>query len=99
MRSPRGPCLCGDTECPSCGTAQGTHSGGAGDWEPDPADLVAGDEEFARRTIHVWTSCDGERIDESTITVDNVSEDFEGADLVQFVCPKCGARHESRRFG
>lgn len=36
MRS--GPCMCGDTECPSCGSAQGTYS-------PPPkrtkADLVA----------------------------------------------------------
>ena len=27
MREPIGPCLCGDTECPSCGTAQGTYTG------------------------------------------------------------------------
>jgi hypothetical protein len=30
----KGPCLCGDTECPWCGSAQGTYTGSESVQEP-----------------------------------------------------------------
>lgn len=96
----RGPCLCGDTDCPSCGRAQGTYRERE---RPDPDeayDIAASDAAFAERVIVLVRACDGERIDERFVRgLLNIEEDEQGADVVTYVCPRCGNVHRSRRYG
>lgn len=97
----RGPCLCGDPYCPSCGPAQGYSRrlpyDGPDDNEPAPSFDPPGFGE--RRTIKVRTECDGEWIDERDVNATNIAEDFEGRDVLTFDCPKCGKSHNSLRVG
>jgi predicted RNA-binding Zn-ribbon protein involved in translation (DUF1610 family) len=36
---------------------------------------------------------------DGSIKFTNIEEDFDGADLVTFVCPVCGETHKSRVYG
>ena len=66
-------------------------------------DQYAEDYEKARESwappIVVTLTCSKERVDESTVRIDNVEEDMTGRDVVSFDCPKCGERHRSLRLG
>ena len=54
-----GPCMCGDTQCPSCGTAQGTY--GAPDGSDDPYIAELEDKyDAALRIINAWQKECGE---------------------------------------
>lgn len=55
---------------------------------------------FYERPIFVITPCDNERVNEKDAgEMSNIEEDFQGADVVTFVCAKCGNVHKSRRYG
>ena len=51
------------------------------------------------RPILLALPCNGDRIDESTVTLENIEEDIQGRDLVTFQCPVCGKQHQSYRLG
>lgn len=54
------------------------------------------------KTIYVRLTCTGERLDEKKLpkgSFEDIEEDFFGADVVTFRCPKCGNTHKSRRYG
>lgn len=38
-------------------------------------------------------------IDEDRTEFINIEEDFQGADILTFKCPKCGKVRKSRRYG
>jgi hypothetical protein len=46
----------------------------------------------------VWLECDFEFIDASSVKTLGVRGSSLGAEMVRFVCPRCGQRHESLRF-
>ena len=46
----------------------------------------------------VWLECDFEFVDASSVTALGLRHAPLGAEMVQFVCPHCGQRHESLRF-
>lgn len=54
---------------------------------------------FAERTIRVYLECSRDLIDEREVELLDVYEDLQGADVVRFKCQRCGAVHESRRYG
>jgi len=47
--------------------------------------------------IHVFCNTCDEWIDESDITVTNIREDWEGRDVLSFLCPDCDHTQESFR--
>lgn len=51
------------------------------------------------RGCKLYLSCSGDHVRETTVTIDGVEEDIQGADVVTFTCPQCGERHRSRRYG
>lgn len=51
------------------------------------------------RRIYVVLACNSERVDEEEIEFENIEEDFQGADVLTFICPRCGESHKSRRYG
>lgn len=54
---------------------------------------------YARRPIQVIQSCNGDRVDEDSVKILNISEDFQGRDNLTFQCPDCGKEHTSLRLG
>ncbi len=75
----RGPCLCGDAECPYCGTAQGTRT-------PDEPEEFESDEPGLPRCWHpgghVWNRTAAEA-DEARISGDYANDNIR--------CVYCGA--------
>jgi hypothetical protein len=55
--------------------------------------------EDADRRTGFWLECNGELIDSGSVKVLGVRKSALGVKLVEFVCPFCGQRHESIRFG
>lgn len=51
------------------------------------------------KPIRVRLSCNGEWCNEDLIECTNIEEDFDGADVVTFICPECKKTHQSRRYG
>lgn len=51
------------------------------------------------RPIKVVLSCTGDYEDEQNVQFLNIEEDFQGRDLMTYVCPKCGQEHKSYRLG
>lgn len=51
------------------------------------------------RTIYVNLKCNKERVPEKDVEFVDIEEDFEGRDVLTFVCPVCGETHKSLRFG
>ena len=49
--------------------------------------------------IWVRQGCDGEWVDEKSVTHENIEEDAEGRDVLTFACRECGASHRSLRVG
>ncbi len=49
--------------------------------------------------IYVIQLCNGDQVDEQTIQVENIEEDFQGRDLLTFRCNSCGELHKSFRIG
>lgn len=45
----------------------------------------------------IWLECDGDLVDASTVKVVGIRHSVFGVDMIQFVCPRCGVRHESIR--
>lgn len=52
-----------------------------------------------RGPIWVTLSCDGDRVDERTVKVEDIEEDIQGRDVLTFTCPRCGEVHRSYRLG
>lgn len=52
-----------------------------------------------QRPIYVTLSCTGEQMDESEVKATNIEEDFEGRDVLTFICPVCKQEHRSLRRG
>lgn len=50
------------------------------------------------RPIYVVLPCNGDKMDERDVNIDNIEEDIQGRDLVSFTCPACGERHKSFRI-
>ena len=48
--------------------------------------------------IRCYCSKCREWIDESTIEFVDISEDFEGVDILTFICPTCKTEQSSRRI-
>jgi hypothetical protein len=46
----------------------------------------------------VWLECNGDLVDAWTVKTLGVRTSAPGVDIVEFVCPRCGAQHESLRF-
>jgi hypothetical protein len=62
-----------------------------------PGDEWPPAEEMPRPIIWVHCRGCGEWVDEARVTVLGISEMFDGSDLLEFECPDCGRRSESRR--
>jgi hypothetical protein len=54
---------------------------------------------YGERVIRVYAECRRELIDERDVHPTDIEEDIQGADVVTFDCPLCGASHKSRRLG
>lgn len=52
---------------------------------------------FAYRNVQL--DCNGELVDIGSIALLGLRESRDGVELIEFVCPRCDARHESPRFG
>lgn len=50
------------------------------------------------RPIMVTLSCVQEAVPESLVAIENIEEDFQGRDVITFICPECGETHKSLRF-
>jgi len=51
------------------------------------------------RVIRVHCKKCLEWIDEKDTKFVDIEEDFQGADVLTFICPKCGTQQKSRRLG
>jgi len=49
--------------------------------------------------VVVTLTCNGDKVDEDTVEFVNIEEDFQGRDLLTFVCPVCGKEHKAYRLG
>ena len=49
------------------------------------------------RSVKVMLTCIKEYKLESDVEFVNIEEDFEGRDLLTYICPECGEQHESFR--
>lgn len=53
-----------------------------------------------KRNIFVYASCCNEKINEEEIMeFINISEDFQGRDILTYKCPLCDEIHKSLRVG
>ena len=50
------------------------------------------------RRAKVWLECDGEPRDFRSVKVIGVRTTADNGELVVFICPRCGKRHQSLRF-
>tara|TARA_Y100000310_G_C20626084_1_gene785969 strand:+ start:130 stop:492 length:363 start_codon:yes stop_codon:yes gene_type:complete len=120
--------MCGDTQCPSCGPAQGNNRcPNCGKWDDeggcdDPVACQKACEEMDRKETEMWENLWKEeaeyakemeknppkievncskcgKIDEADTEFVNIEEDFQGADVLTFICPDCHTEQKSRRFG
>lgn len=48
--------------------------------------------------IVVVLPCSQNRVPETDVEFVDISEDLLGRDVLHFICPECGARHESYRI-
>ena len=46
----------------------------------------------------VWLECNGELVDSCSVKVLRVRKSFPGAEMLEFVCPRCKQPHESLQF-
>ena len=46
----------------------------------------------------VWLECNGDLVDATSVKILGVRRSDLGVRIVDFVCPRCKARHESLRF-
>ena len=46
----------------------------------------------------VWLECNGELVDSRSVKVLRVRKSPFGYEMLEFVCPRCGQRHESLQF-
>lgn len=46
----------------------------------------------------VWLECNSELVDIGSVGAVGIREPVPGVELVKFLCPRCGRRHESLRF-
>jgi len=51
------------------------------------------------KVIRVILKCNGEFVDEKTVTPINIEEGPQGEDILEFKCPKCHKNHKSARYG
>ena len=49
--------------------------------------------------IYVIQSCNGDKVDEQTVKVENIEEDIQGRDLLTFLCNSCDELHKAYRIG
>jgi hypothetical protein len=54
---------------------------------------------FADRRRKVWLECDGEPYDFRAVNVLETRFSVHDIEVVKFICPRCGGRHESLLFG
>lgn len=57
--------------------------------------------DFCRRSFDIKVNCSKckQMVDEQDTTFVNIEEDFEGHDVLTFVCPICGTTQKSKRYG
>ena len=51
------------------------------------------------KIIRVYARCIMAYIDEVDVEFVDVQEDFEGKDVLTYICPHCLEEHQSKRFG
>lgn len=51
------------------------------------------------RPIQVVLTCNKEYINEEAVEFVDISEDFQGHDVMTYRCPRCGEIHNSYRLG
>ena len=49
------------------------------------------------RYVSVILPCTGDKVKEEDVEFLNIQEDFQGRDLLTYVCPECGEQHDSYR--
>jgi hypothetical protein len=54
---------------------------------------------FIDRRRKVWLECDGEPYDFRAVTVLGIRFSVHDIEVVKFICPRCGGRHQSLLFG
>lgn len=54
---------------------------------------------FADRRRRVWLECDGEPYDFRAVTVLGTRLLVHDIEVVKFICPRCGRKHQSLLFG
>jgi len=54
---------------------------------------------LADRRRKVWLECDGEPYDFRAVNVLDTGFLVHDIEVVKFICPRCGGRHESLLFG
>ena len=54
---------------------------------------------FIDRRRKVWLECDGEPYDFRAVNVLDVGFLVHDIEVVKFICPRCGGRHQSLLFG
>lgn len=52
-----------------------------------------------KKTINVHCSNCPTWVDEDKVKFVDIEEDFQGADVLTFICPHCNTQQKSRRFG
>ena len=59
-------------------------------------DLLSADPDLGKNMV--WLECEFEFVDASSVKALGVRGSSLGAEMVRFVCPRCGQLHESLRF-
>jgi hypothetical protein len=54
--------------------------------------------DFGADRDSVWLECNGELVDAGSVTIIGVRMPAAVAEIVEFICPRCGQRHESLHF-
>jgi hypothetical protein len=54
---------------------------------------------FVDRRRKVWLECDGEPYDFRAVNVLDIGFSVHDIEVVKFICPRCGGRHQSLLFG
>jgi len=55
--------------------------------------------EFVDRRRKVWLECNGEPYEFRSVHVVGVDFVVHDVDVVKFICPRCGKKHQSLLFG
>jgi hypothetical protein len=63
-----------------------------------PGDQELAAEDFELEKDMVWLECDFEFVDTSSVKILGARNAPLNTEMVRFVCPHCGKRHESLRF-